>query len=102
MRVLSLAPLREFWGRHPESEVPLRRWFRLTEQAYWEQWADVKAQFPHADLVEVRSGVKMAVFNVGGNKYRVVAHIPFRSGWMFIKRVLTHAEYSRDRWKEEL
>jgi mRNA interferase HigB len=103
MRVLSIRPLREFWEKHPESEVALKRWFRAAEQAHWERWADVKTSFPQADLVPVHSGVKMAVFNVGGNKYRVVAHVPFREGgWMFVKCVLVHSEYSRDRWKEEL
>ena len=102
MRVLSLKPLREFWERHPDAEAVLRRWFKVAERAHWERWADVKVTFPQADLVPAQSGVKMVVFNVGGNKFRVVAHVPFRAGWMFIKRVLTHAEYSRDRWKEDL
>ncbi len=102
MRVLSLGPLREFWERYPDSEAVLRRWYRAAERAYWERWAEVKITFPQADLVPMRSGVKMVVFNVGGNKFRVVAHVPFRGGWMFIKKVMTHAEYSRDRWKEEL
>lgn len=87
---------------HASSEEVLRRWYKVVDKAYWKNWADVKATFPHADLVRGYSGTTLVVFNVGGNAYRLVVRVLFEYGRVYIKRVMTHAEYSKDRWKETL
>ena len=102
MHVISKKRLREFWERHPVSEEVLRRWFKVVDKAHWERWPDLKATFPRADLVTVASGTRMAVFDVGGNDYRVVARVLFGFGRVYVRSVMTHAEYSKDRWKEAL
>lgn len=102
MHVITRKRLREFWERHAPSEEVLRRWYKVVDKAHWENWADVKATFPHADLVRVASGTTLVVFNVGGNAYRVVARVLCEYGRVYVKRVMTHAEYSKDRWKEAL
>lgn len=80
-----------FWeSGHGDAEQPLRYWFTVTERADWKMYADVKKDFPSADMVGNR-----AVFNIGGNKYRLVAVVNFESKYVLIKWVGTHAEYDR-------
>ena len=94
MHVISMKPLRAFWAEHPDAEEPLRRWLKTAEDAEWDSFAEVRAVFAHADQVG-----KVTVFNVGGNKYRLVAAIHFNRGRLYVRHVLTHAEYDRGQWK---
>src|SRR5258708_39132424 len=102
MYVITRKRLSEFWNVHAASEEALRRWHKVVNRAHWTNWADLKATFPHADLVKASSGTTFVVFNVGGNSYRLVARILFEYGRVYIKRVMTHAEYSKEQWKETL
>ena len=102
MHVVSMKRLREFWTQHPDAEVSLRRWYRLATKRRWENLAQVREDFPHADPVRVASGTTMTVFNVGGNRYRIVARMVYDHRVVYVKMVLTHAQYSKDRWKEQL
>lgn len=94
MRVFTKRRLREFWEEHPEAYGPLDRGFRIAEKADWRDFASVRTEFPQADLV---SG--FLVFNIGGNKYRLVVGVDFRRHSLFIRAVLTHAEYDEGDWK---
>jgi mRNA interferase HigB len=96
MHVISQKMLREFWAVRKEAERPLRTWFRVVCRADWENFAAVRSVYPQADQVG-----KFTVFNVGGNKYRLVAVIHYNRGKVYVRHVLTHAEYSRGKWKEE-
>ena len=96
MHVLSKKPLREFWSAHPDAERPLRRWFRTVSKVEWKSFADVRATYANADQVD-----RFTVFNIGGNKYRLIAAIHFDRGRVYVRHVLTHAEYDRGDWKEE-
>ncbi len=64
--------------------------------ADWTSWNDLSRAFPSADLVG-----RLVVFNVGGNNYRVIARVEFTLHKVFIRHVLTHAEYSTDEWKHD-
>jgi mRNA interferase HigB len=94
MHVISERPLREFWAAHLDAEKPLQAWLREAKQSDWEKFADVRERFPGADLVG-----KFTVFNIGGNKYRLITVIDYNRGNVYVRRVLTHAEYDRGRWK---
>jgi mRNA interferase HigB len=74
----------------------LRRWFRTVAAAEWTSFAELRRTFGHADQVG-----KLVVFNVGGNKVRVVAAVLFNRGKVFVRHVLSHAEYDRGTWKED-
>ena len=100
--VISIKRLREFWQKHPDAEEPLRSWYRKARKASWRQIRDVRVDYPHADAVIVASGRPVTVFNIGGNKYRLIVDIRYRSRVMYVCTVLTHAVYSRNRWKNEL
>jgi mRNA interferase HigB len=94
--VISTRRLREFWQRHPDAERRLRTWYQVVAAARWSSWDEVRQTFPAADLVG-----RLAIFNVGGNNYRVIARIEFGTHKTFIRYVLTHAEYSTDAWKHD-
>ena len=102
MHIISRKPLREFWERHPNAELPLRRWHKVVDKAHWQNLTEARRTFPHADLVKVASGATLVVFNVGGNNYRLVAWVRFEFGRVYVRKVMTHAEYSQNRWKEDL
>ncbi|HOD82369.1 MAG: mRNA interferase HigB [Planctomycetes bacterium ADurb.Bin126] len=100
MRVISLKPLREFWERHPQAETPLRQWYRIALDAIWRSLRDVRQTYPHADGVTNNRGETLTVFNVGGNKYRLVARINYEYRLVNVRAVLTHQEYDDAKWKE--
>jgi mRNA interferase HigB len=103
MWIVSLKAIRDFWtSGHAKAEAPLREWYKLAKAAEWSSLADVRKMFPSADSVMVESGKSVVVFNVGGNNYRLITAIHYNLEKVFILRVLTHAEYSKNKWKAQL
>lgn len=94
MHIISRKALREFADLHPDAERPLDDWFRTVRRLQWKSLVDVRRTFPHADAVGV-----LTFFNIGGNKYRLAVEINYRSGRLFVRHVLTHADYSRKDWR---
>lgn len=80
----------------------MRDWYRTALKATWRHLQDVRADYSHADPVVVASGRTVIVFNICGNRYRLVADILFRVQVIYVCTVLTHAEYSKGRWKDVL
>lgn len=101
-RVISVKRLREFWERHPDAETPLREWYKIACQADWSNLQDVRSTYAGADAVQVASGATVTVFNIKDNRYRLIASIWYEGRQVYVKRVLTHAEYSKDMWKKQL
>ena len=73
MRVISLKLLRQFWEQYPDAERPLRQWYKTTLHAQWSSLQHAQRAYPHADGIRTRSGETLTVFNIGGNKYRLIA-----------------------------
>ena len=96
MLVISRKRLREFWAVHRDAEGPLRAWFAVARAVTWRSFSDLRRTIPTADGVG-----RCVVFNIGGNKYRLIAAIHFNRGKLYVRRVLTHAEYDRGGWKGE-
>jgi mRNA interferase HigB len=96
MRVISRRRVREFWEIHPEAETSLDSWYRQLSRINPENLSELRKFFPHADLVG-----RCTVFNVGGNKYRVITRIYFPTQIAYIRFVLTHGEYDNDKWKTD-
>ncbi len=88
--------LREFWEKHANAERALRTWFTHVEQAQWRNFAEVRRDFPATDQVR-----RLTVFNIGGNLYRLIARIEYEQQKVFIRAVLTHAEYDKEEWKDD-
>ena len=96
MHILSLRRLREFWAEHPDAEASLRSWYRVAKQARWQRFTDVRAHYRSADQVG-----KFTVFNIAGNVYRLITVIHFNTGRVYVRRVLTHAAYTRGTWQDD-
>lgn len=95
MHVISRKTLRQFWTEHPDSQTALVRWFKVVEHTEFGSFGELRAAFPSADKVD-----DWIVFNIGGNKYRLIASIHFNRGKVYIRHVLTHQEYDREAWKK--
>jgi mRNA interferase HigB len=94
VHVISRKALREAATRHAGLEAPLDTWYRSAKKAQWKSLTDVRKTYPHADAVG-----EYTIFNIKGNAYRLIVTINCRTGRLFIRHVLTHAEYDRERWK---
>jgi mRNA interferase HigB len=102
MHVITRKRLRLFAEQHPEAPRPLEQWYRTFRQAVWHSLQELRLVYPHADQVTVASGNTVTVFNIGGNKYRLIAAIHYNRQRIYVLRLLTHAEYSKDHWKKTL
>jgi mRNA interferase HigB len=104
--VISKRRLREFWEKNPDAKGPLLAWHALARKASWTSLQDVRRSLPTADGVTLNCprGVQISVtvFNIGGNKYRLVTRIDFKWYRVYVKAVLTHKEYDKDKWKDQL
>jgi mRNA interferase HigB len=102
MRIITRKRLRQFAQRHPDAAEPLQQWYRLFREAKWESLLDVQRVYPHADAVKVASGNTVTVFNLCGNKDRLIAAIHYNRQRVYVLRLLRHAEYSNNVWKKQL
>jgi mRNA interferase HigB len=96
MNVVSRPRLNAFAARHQQARAPLDAWYKFTRKARWRSAADLHRDYPHADLVD-----RCTVFNIAGNKYRLVTKIRYGKQAVYIRFVLTHPEYDRGRWKDD-
>ena len=95
MHVISKKILRQFWEKHPDSEIPLTRWFKILDSQSFSNFASLRSVFPSADQVG-----DLTVFNIGGNKYRLIASVHFNRDKIYIRHLLTHLEYDKGGWKK--
>ncbi len=90
VRVIARSRLELFWKEYPESEQQLKSWYHEARRASWKNPGDIKAQYRSASILKGRR----VVFNICGNKYRLVCEALFGQGILFIKFVGTHEQYS--------
>src|SRR5688572_18137927 len=93
MHIISRKALRIFWKKHPDSQTALERWFKIMRQTNFETFDDLRSTFPSADKLG-----KCIVFNIGGNKVRLIAVLHFNRGRLYVRHVLTHEEYDEGKW----
>ncbi len=91
MRIIAKRTLRQFWQRHPAAEGALRTWYQVVQSADWLGPEQVKRQFGSASFV----ADNRIVFNIGGNKYRLVVRVSYPARLVYIRFIGTHAEYDR-------
>jgi mRNA interferase HigB len=94
MRIISNSALRAFAALHPQANEPLQGWRRVIEKNQFDHWAELKSAFNTIDKVG-----ELTVFDIGGNKYRLIAYIRFEKKILYIKAVLTHQDYDKGAWK---
>jgi mRNA interferase HigB len=95
MRIIKRGALVEFWQQHPDAKASLESWYAVVRKATWKTPAEMKAVYHNADLVGRRT-----VFNIAGNKYRLIARVNYQAQRVFVLHILTHAEYDRGDWKQ--
>ena len=91
MRIFTKQTLKEFADMHPQAKPPIQEWVQRAEKAEWGNYGDMKNTFHSADAI----GGQRYVFNIGGNKYRIVAVVKFTIGFIYIRFVGTHQEYDK-------
>src|SRR5947207_15462736 len=96
MRVISRRRIREFWQVHPRAEVSLRMWYKVVSAASWGNFAELRQSSPAADQVG-----RLVVFNIAGNRYRLVALVDYAWQKVFVRWVMDHEEYDEGGWKND-
>lgn len=95
MHIITRKRLNDFAARHPDTKTSLQHWYRLMKAREFTSFADLRTAFTSADQVG-----KLTVFNIGGNKARLIAAIHYNRQRVYIRAVLTHEEYDKGSWKE--
>ncbi len=90
MPIIARKRLVEFWQNHPEAEVLLGAWFAEARRAQWQKFADVKSSFKSVERVGER-----LIFNIGGNKFRLIALVDFQRRSVLIRFIGSHKQYDR-------
>ncbi len=98
MRVLSKKALREFWEqkKYQDAEKPLRYWYDIVRKADWGDFSDVRNDFRTADVLQ-----NCVIFDIGGNKYRLIAKIDYKYKIVYVRFILTHKDYDKGGWKSD-
>jgi len=94
MRVITRKRLNEFAREYPDAQSALEHWYRVMKTHWFANFVQLRKLFPSADQVENKT-----VFNVGGNKYRLIAAIHYNSARVYIRAILTHRDYDKGTWK---
>ncbi len=97
MRVITRKRLIIFAEKHPKSKNSLDDWFNIVSKTDYSSFSDLRKTFPKADKVR-----NLTVFNIGGNKVRLITAIHYNTKCIYIRHVLTHAEYDKGNWKKDL
>ncbi len=91
MRVIAIKTLKDFWETHADAEQPLKAWFHEAKAADWKSFQNIKSRFNSADVIPGNR----VVFDVKGNRYRLIVQIHYNTGIVFIRFIGTHAEYNK-------
>lgn len=96
MRIISDSRLRAISAKYPNSQPSILSWIKITRFADWQSFIDVRKTFPSADLVG-----HLTVFDISGNNYRLITKINYKTRIVYIRGLLTHADYDKGRWKDD-
>lgn len=96
MNIIGFKIIASFTKLHPDAESSLKAWHKIVRTAVWNNIVEVKQTYPHADAAGT-----CTVFNLRGNHYRLIVIIDYRAQTIYIRNVLTHAEYDKEKWKKD-
>ena len=104
--MISRRKLRDYYEARPERRQhadAFEDWFKLTRKATWQSFADAKALFGQTDVPrDTASGRTATIFDVGGNKYRIIALVDYVRQTVLVTHVMDHKEYDKGNWKTEI
>lgn len=102
MRINGLDRLKDFERAYPAARGPLLRWCNAVKKVRWGNFAEVRETFGSASIVTLANGKTVVVFNIGGNKFRLVAFVQCQTGLVVVGKILSHADYDTNKWKDKL
>jgi len=102
MRIITRRRLNEYAKLHPNATVSISAWYAVAKRSVWRSLHEVRRVFSNADPATVASGKIVTIFNIAGNHHRLITAIHYDTEKIFILEILTHAEYSKNRWKKLL
>lgn len=102
MRIITRRRLNEYTQLHPNAAVSLSAWHDVAKKSAWRNLQEIRQTLPHADAAKVGSGKTVTIFNIAGNHHRLITAIHYDTGKIFILQILSHADYSKNRWKQLL
>jgi mRNA interferase HigB len=91
MRIIARSTLREFWLKHSDAEQPLKAWFEDASRSSWQSPSDIKEIYANASII----ANNRVIFNIKGNSYRLVVHVRYDLGIVFIRFIGTHSDYDK-------
>jgi mRNA interferase HigB len=94
VRIIGKVAITRFAKDHKDALEPLMHWYGIAKRAQWPNITDVREDFGHADAVGL-----FTVFNIGGNKYRLITVTRYRWQVVYVRHVLTHSEYDKEKWR---
>jgi mRNA interferase HigB len=95
MHIITRKRLNDFADKHPDTKNSLNHWYKRIKKSNFISFPELRKIFPSADQVG-----KLTVFNIGGNKARLIAAIHYNRGKVYIRAILTHPEYDKNKWRE--
>lgn len=102
MRIIHAASARGWRREHPTAKYGGEWCLDAVQSGTWRNLPELRRTFPAADPVKVASGRQVFVFNISGNAYRLIAALHFNTGLVYALAFMSHAEYSKNRWKTTL
>jgi mRNA interferase HigB len=97
MHLISISKLRLDTAQYPDAGKPIEVWYNTVKTAEWDNLEDVRKIYPSAEAVG-----NFTVLNIKGNTYRLIISIDYEDGTIYYKYFLTHAEYDKDKWKNDI
>jgi mRNA interferase HigB len=101
MRIIKNSRIGEYGKKYSRASSSLKNWSTVTRGAVWKSFEDVKKTFRSADQVTVPNGRQVVVFNIGGGAFRLITAVHYNHGIVYIRIFMTHAEYSKEDWKND-
>jgi len=95
MRVISKKKVVDFIDQYPESATSLENWYRIVSKTMFTAFPELRRTFPSADQV-----ADLTVFNISGNKFRLIVAIHYNRQILYIREILTHLEYDKNKWRK--
>lgn len=96
MHIITRSRLKQFYEEHSNAKTSLTAWYKIASTTQWNNFVELRQTFASADQVG-----GLTVFNIGGNNYRLITYIDYQSKKIFIRHVLTHADYDKGHWKDD-
>jgi mRNA interferase HigB len=99
MHIISTKTIYNFASQHPTTKTSLYSWINIVSKTRFSNFSELRATFPSADLVKNAKGDNLTVFNIHGNEIRLISAIHYNRNKIYIRHVLTHSEYNKEKWK---